>query len=264
MSHNTPTSEIPFEPKCNICGDDGYIIRTNEDGQRYTEKCACKIAAESENRIRYSGLAHVLDTWTLDAFVVNEPWQERMKDTAVRFTEAVKAGQKPWFFIGGAVGSGKSHLCTAICGELLKTRFTVRYFQWLTDARKLKGYAAEPEEYEELLHRFNRANILYIDDLFKSKRNDGSGLNPSDADIKLAFELLNGRYVENKIVVISSEWLLTSDLMDIDEGTFSRVFEKTRGFRVEVKREKGRNFRMVDARELRESEERGNHEKQHI
>ena len=60
MSHNTPTSEIPFEPKCNICGDDGYIIRTNEDGQHYTEKCACKIAAESENRIRYSGLAHVL------------------------------------------------------------------------------------------------------------------------------------------------------------------------------------------------------------
>jgi hypothetical protein len=35
--------------------------------------------------------------------------------------------------------------------------------------------------------------------------------------------------------------------MEADEGTFSRVYEKTKGFRVEVKREKGRNYRMVDA-----------------
>lgn len=240
---STPTSAIPFEPECLICGDEGFIH--HKIGEYWAaEKCKCRIAKESVERIKHSGLSHIIDNWTLATFTVQEPWQERMKETALKYIEAVKAGQKPWLFIGGAVGSGKSHLCTAVCGELLKTKYTVRYFQWLVDARKLKGYAAEPEEYEELLHRFCKADILYIDDLFKSKRNEGAGLNPSDADVKLAFELLNGRYVENKLVIISSEWLLTSDLIDIDEGTFSRVYEKTKGFRVEVKREKGRNYRM--------------------
>lgn len=238
--HSTPTSQTSYN--CPVCEDSGYLF--HDDGEyRYSEKCQCRIAKESIERIRASGLGHILDTWTMDAFTTQEAWQARMKETALKYIEAVKKGEKPWLYIGGAVGSGKSHLCTAVCGELLKTQ-RVRYFQWLVDARKLKGFAAEPEEYEEVLYRYSKAEILYIDDLFKSKRNDGAKPNPSDADIKLAFELINGRYVENKIVIISSEWLLTSDLIDIDEGTFSRVYEKTRGYRVEVKREAGRNYRM--------------------
>jgi hypothetical protein len=50
--------------------------------------------------------------------------------------------------------------------------------------------------------------------------------------------------VENKIVVISSEWLLTQELLAVDEGTFSRVYERSKGYRVEIKREEGRNYRI--------------------
>lgn len=246
---NSGTSEIPFEPECAICGDEGWILH-EADGYRSVEKCRCRIAKEAERRIRNSGLSHVLDSWTLDKFTTQEEFQRRMKAMVVRFVDAVKAGETPWLFIGGAVGSGKSHLCTAACGELLKDRFNVRYFQWLTDARRMKGFSAEPEEYDDLLSRYSRVDVLYIDDLFKSKRNDRDGLNPSDADVRLAFELINSRYVENKIVVISSEWLLTHELMEIDEGTFSRVFEKSKGYRAEIKREAGRNYRMQNYEQI--------------
>lgn len=242
ISRGLPSTVIPFEPKCALCQDDGYI--RIEEGEYYSvRKCVCRIAKESEQRIRSSGLSHVLDNWTLKAFKVENEWQARIKETAERYIEAIENGARPWLFVGGAVGSGKSHICTAICGELLKMHY-VRYFQWQTDARRLKGYANDPETYDEMLSRYLNVEILYIDDLLKTKH-AGNECNPTDADIKVAFELLNGRYAANKPVIITSEWLL-SELMDADEGTFSRVFEKTNGFRVEIKREKGRNYRMLE------------------
>lgn len=241
INQGLPSTAIPFEPKCALCMDDGFI-RIKEGEYYFVKKCVCLIAKESEQRIRSSGLSHVLDNWTLKSFTTREPYQKQMLDAATRYIKAIKSGEKPWLFIGGAVGSGKSHICTAICGELLKMHY-VRYFQWQTDARRLKGYANDPETYDELLNRYLNVEILYIDDLLKTK--NAGVLNPTDADIKVAFELLNGRYAANKPMIITSEWLL-SELMDADEGTFSRVFEKTNGFRVEIKREKGRNYRMLE------------------
>lgn len=244
--HSSLTSEIPFEPKCLACGDDGWIL--HEDGDyKSVEKCRCLVLKEATRRIRNSGLSRVLDAWNMDAFTTGEGFQARMKDTAVRYVDAVKSGEKPWLFVGGAVGSGKSHLCTAVSGELLKDRFNVRYFQWLTDARRMKGLASDPDDYDSLLGRYSRVDVLYIDDLFKSRHNDQYGLNPSDADVRLAFELINSRYVEDKMLIISSEWLLTQELMSIDEGTFSRVYEKTKGYRLEISRGAGRNYRIGGA-----------------
>lgn len=236
------TSETPFEPECALCGDSGWIFH-EENGYRSSEKCRCLLAKESGRRIANSGLAHVMDAWTLDSFTTELEYQKRMKETVVQFVSAVKAREKPWLFIGGAVGSGKSHLCTAACGELLRHGLNVRYFQWLTDARRMKSIITESESYDEQLARYIRADVLYIDDLFKSRRSDQDILSPSDADVRLAFELINGRYVEDKILVISSEWLLTQELLAVDEGTFSRVYEKSKGCRVEIKREAGRNYR---------------------
>jgi DNA replication protein DnaC len=241
-NHSLPTFQTSF--KCDLCEDKGWIWHEDEDGNKSVEKCSCKIAAEAENRIRYSGLGHILDSWTFEKFVASEPWQKQMILTGKKYVESINAGERPWMFIGGAVGSGKSHICTAVCGELLRTRFTVRYFQWLTDARRLKSFATEAEDYDDLLNRYRKTDVLYIDDLFKSKRNDSIGLNPSDADVRVAFELINGRYTEDKPVIITSEWLLTQDLMDIDEGTFSRVFSKSKGFVIEIGRDRARNYRL--------------------
>lgn len=236
--------EIPFSGNCVICEDTGWIVHRDEYGNRSSEKCRCLLAKEAGRRIANSGLSHVMDAWTLDAFKPEHEFQQRMKETVIRFIDAVKTGEKPWLFLGGAVGSGKSHLCTAACGELLRDKFSVRYFQWLTDARRMKAHITDFDSYEDQLERYTRADILYIDDLFKSKRGDQDGLNPTDADVRLAFELINTRSVENKIVIISSEWLLTQELLGVDEGTFSRVYERSKGYRVEIRREEGRNYRI--------------------
>ena len=243
--HSNISQPLSNEDVCPNCKGNGWICY-EENGYSMAKKCHCQIEQESLARIANSGLSNIMDKWTLDTYTTTAQWQKNMKETVVKYLDAIKNGEKQWLFIGGAVGSGKSHLCTAACGELIKQKKSVRYFQWSVDARNLKGLANDPEAFEDALYKFKRADVLYIDDLFKSKRGEGTELNPTDADVRLAFELINGRYVEDKLVVMSSEWMLTSDLMMVDEGTFSRVYEKTKGFRIEVKREKGRNYRVKD------------------
>lgn len=79
--------------------------------------------------------------------------------------------------------------------------------------------------------------MLYIDDFFKTQQ----GTNVTPADVKLAFELLNWRYIKNKITIFSSERFI-QDIMNIDES-LSRIFEKAK-IRVSIKADKNRNYRL--------------------
>lgn len=235
-----PLQTTSDEPQCPLC-DNGWIVR-EVDGYRQSRKCQCLIAKEAERRIRISGLSLLLDKWTLDAYTATEEWQKRMKSTAEKYLDHVRNGGKSWLFMGGQVGCGKSHLCTAVCGEILKTR-AVKYMQWVTDSRKLKALAND-ESFMDALEPYISADVLYIDDLFKMQHREGQKSRPTEADIRIAFELFNARYVRDKLTIISCEWLLTGDLMDADAGTFSRVYEKTRGFRCEILPGTGRNYRI--------------------
>ena len=50
----------------------------------------------------------------------------------------------------------------------------------------------------------------------------------TDADVKLAFELLNARYNDTaKLTLISTEWSLEG-LLDIDEALGSRIYERAK------------------------------------
>ena len=230
---------------CAVCGGDGWILHEDEDGYRSSEKCQCRIAQEAERRIRNSGLALVLDGWTFDAYKATQPWQTAMKETAMKYANSIQSGGNAWLYMGGQVGSGKSHLCTAVCGELLRTRFSVRYMRWVTDAGNLKGYVQDRDAFSDAMDKYKDARILYIDDLFKMGHRPGMRPQPTDADIRVAFELLDYRYAERKPTIITSEWLLSTELMDIDAGTFSRVYEMSKGYLVEIAPGKGKNWRTA-------------------
>jgi DNA replication protein DnaC len=229
---------------CAVCGGDGWILHIDEHGYKQSEKCQCRLAQEAERRIRNSGLSLVLDGWTFDKFKTEQPYQVAMKETAMRYTQAVLDGESPWLFLGGQVGSGKSHLCTAVCGELLRIRYPVRYMRWVTDSGQLKGTVNDREAFSDAMDRWKDARILYVDDLFKAGHRPGDKPRPTDADIRIAFELFDYRYAERKPTIITSEWMLTTELMGIDQGTFSRMFEMAKGYLVEVTPGTGKNWRI--------------------
>ena len=64
-------------------------------------------------------------------------------------------------------------------------------------------------------------------------------------NIKIAFSILNARYLMNKPTIISSEWDLINQLLPADEGVFSRVYERCKRYRVMIPRNAGNNFRLT-------------------
>jgi DNA replication protein DnaC len=140
-----------------------------------------------------------------------------------------------WMFIGGATGSGKTHLCVAAMLNLLKQGREVYYLLWREEIPKLKSLVAEYEDYERMISELKNVDVLYIDDLFKTGRTEsGAKQRPTSADINIAFEILNHRYVTNKVTVITSECSV-ADLIDIDQATAGRIVERSGRYCVSLK-----------------------------
>ena len=240
----TPSSSLP-QYKCEACMDSGWVEITDDLGVKRMKKCACRLAREAEERMAASGLADAVRRQTLENFTVSTRAQETLYTTAVeylnRLLNATRGDRHPWMFIGGNPGSGKTHICTAICGELLNHNIAVKYMQWVDEARTMKA-SVNDDDFDELISGYTNVSVLYIDDLLKQQYRP----NPvfTEADIKVAFSILNARYLMNKPTIISSEWDLFDHLLPADEGVFSRVYERCKGFTVSIERKPENNYRM--------------------
>ena len=62
--------------------------------------------------------------------------------------------------------------------------------------------------------------------------------------MKLAFEILNYRYINKKPTILSSEWYI-NELADMDEATASRIAERCGEFSMMVGRDRSRNHRFA-------------------
>ena len=196
--------------------------------------------------MRNSGLSEALDTQTFETFVTKTETQRKIKEAAEKYLERLfedrDSQRRPWFYIGGNPGCGKTHICTAICGEILKKNVGVRYMQWLDVSRKLKA-SVNDEDFEDEVAEYINVSVLYIDDLLKQKYTETPTF--TEADIKIAFTILNARYLQNKPTIISSEWDLVNQLLPADEGVFSRVYERCKGNRLTIERKMENNFRLT-------------------
>lgn len=239
---STAGSTEPSYSDCKICGGDGWILH-EDDGHRTSEPCICRKKKIALQRIRNSGLERLLADCTLDRFEAKTSHARLMKDAAVKYIQDITGGGEGWLYIGGAVGCGKTHICTAICGALIEAGRSVRYMEWLPTARKFKAMIGEVDA-DDLLGKYIDADVLYIDDLFKMQHLAGQLPRPTESDIRIAFELVNHRYNAKKPTLITSEWYM-AELMDIDEGTFSRVYQVARDYAITIGREAGKNWRTL-------------------
>lgn len=230
---NAAAGSLPG-PDCPLCRNRGYIAKVQGNYVVSTE-CVCMAARRSLRRMEKSGLGDLVRRYTLDNFKTLEPWQAEMKHRVLDFLEH---GRGKWFAAMGAVGAGKSHICTALCGELLKRGYEVRYMLWRDGSARIKAAANETERYGKLLDPLKNVPVLYIDDLFKTQ----AGGEIRQADVNLAFELLNYRYCDLNLTTVISSEKTVEELIKIDEGIGSRIYERSKGFYLKLTGKK--NWRM--------------------
>lgn len=224
---------------CPKCLNRGNVADVREDGTVFFRECGCMKIRRCIWKMEASGLKNVIREKTFDAFQDVEPWQTAIKQGAQSFTNKPEG----WLLFCGQSGSGKTHLCTAVCRNLLLAGAEVRYMPWRDDVAALKSMSLDSERRQETIDGLKKAPVLYIDDLYKTGRAADGSTNPTGADISLAFELLNYRYNNHLITIISTE-KAPEELVQIDEATGGRIVEAARERTYCIKRDFARNYRL--------------------
>lgn len=222
---------------CPLCANKGYVYRLTDGGLAANE-CVCLRQRAVRRRMDASGLGKLLRECTFESFIDAAPWQKTMKALALEFC-ADKTAR--WFYAGGQPGSGKTHICAAICERFIRRGFNVRYLLWAEQSRRLKAAVTDYRAYASEMEQYKRVPVLYIDDFLKVRQ----GGVPSDGDLNLAFELLNARLLSDKITVISSEKTL-EEALTYDEATVSRIVQQCGKYRLSVERDREKNYRMAE------------------
>lgn len=226
-------------PKCLNRGHSMVVYQREGVWQETFVPCECMQARSNVKKLQRSGLKNV-ERMTLDKYIAPEDWQKKAKLAAQNY---VKSPRGAWMFAGGAVGAGKTHLCTGAALELI-AQGELRYVIWPDESDRLKAERFDPaEESMTRMRKLQTVDILYIDDFFKIT---GNTL-PTEADIRLAHELLNRRYMAGLRTIISSERYL-DEITQIDSAIGGRIAEKAAGYIVNIKRDRERDYRFKIAK----------------
>lgn len=201
-------------PKCRNRGNYAKIV----NGEEVIVRCECREIRDAMNRIIESGLKDMLNRYSFENYQAEQPWQGKIKRGAQKYAE----NPSGWFYLGGTVGCGKTHICTAICDRLMEQKIPVLYMLWREKATELKALVNEPE-YEKKILRYKTADCLYIDDFLKAGREK-----VTDADLNLAFEILNARYNNESLLTILSSERSIEDIMNLDAAIGSRIYQRSK------------------------------------
>lgn len=227
---------------CKKCLNRGYFMVAEQYNGSWIERqrfCECWKVRDSIKRLQRSGLENSLRK--LKEFEVTEDWQRNMVDVATAYVNADHSDGKS-LMLCGAVGSGKTFIGSAVCRELLHKGHEVIYMPWVNEAQRLKALAND-EGFADEIRQYINAEYLYIDDLFKPLPGQNA---PTPADFRLAYDIINYRYINKKPMIVSCEKFV-GELLELDEATISRLYEMAKGYTVSIGRVPGRNYRMKGA-----------------
>ena len=213
---------------CELCGNKGYTLFMRDNGELVSRECECMAKRRSMRRIRKSGISDMLMRYTFKNYDDSDDVRQSVKKTAINYANA----DSGWFYIAGQPGSGKTHICTAICARLIDRGKDVYYMKWRDESRQLKSLI-NSDALEEPLEKLKTVYALYIDDFFKGGSNE--------ADVRLAFEIINARYNNSKLRTIISTEMPLNEILQIDEALGSRIYERSRGFVIAAPKE---NYRL--------------------
>ncbi len=141
----------------------------------------------------------------------------------------------------GDPGSGKTHVLMAVANALLQRGVSVLYFPYAEGADEIHQASRKDDDaYSRRIEAMKHVDLLFIDDLFK-------GTEPSKFQIKWLFSVINYRYLNHLPILLSSE-KSPDDIMNIDLGLGSRLYEMTKTYLTLLKLQKGEDHLILNYR----------------
>lgn len=192
-----------------------------------------------ERLFRFSQITDEFRKMTLESFDTLERPQIIVDafETALEYVESfesLKRNRQNSMALLGVPGTGKTHLLTGVSNELIKNGVSVLYFPWVEGFNGLK---ADFDLVEEKINKLQSVPVLYIDDLFKGRRE------PTEFQKEQFFAIVNYRYLNNLPILVSSEWDF-DQICGLDMGSGSRLYEMCKDYTVIIKGGIHLNYRL--------------------
>lgn len=224
-----PESMVPEDEFLSgkVCAPD----KAREWKDTYSKQCECVKRKKIARLMAASGITEEFEMLLFRNFITNGKPQ-MIKDAyecAVEYFkdfENIKGERANSIALLGQPGSGKTHLLTAIMNNLIKKKSThCLYFPYVEGMSDLKN---DFDQLETKLNAMRKADVLFIDDLFKPV--DGKP-RATEWQVEQIQSVVNYRYLNHKPLLISSE-LTTDDLLDVDEALGSRIYQMCKYYTV--------------------------------
>lgn len=207
--------------KCLNCKDTGFEIISQVNMQPIIKECSCRKKDRLRQQWQDNGFNILCNDLTFSKFNADKSKvSKKMKEIAEVFIESFEGTQfdnnNSIAFLGEP-GTGKTHICMAIALELLKKGFNTVYFPYRDCMDEMIDLRiSSKSKYETKLSKYQKCNILFLDDVFKGGY--------TDAEIRLLFKIINYRYINRLPIIVSSE-CLSNELLKIDKAIGSRIIE---------------------------------------
>ncbi|WP_290458514.1 hypothetical protein [Ileibacterium valens] len=217
---------------CPKCLNRGYttVLIGDPETDLYPEmaqrRCECMTRREIVRNANASGMGSMLGRKFKD-FKVEADWQRSMKQKAVSFAE----NPEGWFTAIGQIGSGKTLIASCVANQLLRDGHRLLVKSW---PELVRESGVDWFKEKEILSKFQKVECLFLDDFLKTK--------PTDRALDIAFELLDYRYRNGLITLITSE-KTPDEIADYDPALWSRIGQMSGDRLVTVSKDQSKDQR---------------------
>lgn len=221
--------------KCSKCRDLGYTFKPNELGGDIAIPCECKDKTESIEKLEKCGLTEAFKKKTFQTYETKTSYQAKAKMQCIKYCNDF-INTKSSLLLCGQPGAGKTHLGIAAMLNLIEKNIGVKYEEYTSMMINLKQSVMDEENYIREESKYTNPTVLFLDDFLKG--------NPTTADLKYIYKIINQRYLQGKPIIISTE-KTPREIIQWDEAVGSRIIEMTQGNIITF--EKGSlNYRIKD------------------
>lgn len=211
------------EYRCSICKDKrGFLY--DLDGYDTWIDCECMQKQIATDRLERCGIGPEDRKKTLKDFeTFGEKNLEDVKSITSDYINnfnKIKSSRDNSLLLSGASGRGKTMLgIIASMNIIWHGNVRLHYMPYRNDITSIKQSMTDEVEYRRKISPLIESDVLFIDDFFKGKI--------TESDINIMYEVINGRYLERKPTIISTECTL-NELKKIDEAVESRIIEMSK------------------------------------
>lgn len=228
-------SPEPAKYDCPKCEDRGYVFEI-KDGYEVAVPCECLEKKQSIEKLALSNLTEVFRQKTINSFKADKEWQIKAKNDVIRYIDDfLKKETNASLILVGNPGSGKTHLGIGTMLELIDNNVGCVYKEYITMLTDLKQTSMDETDYIRTLEKYINPRVLFLDDFLKGQ--------PTEADRKYIYKIINTRYLKGKPMIISTEKSIKEILM-FDEAVGSRIVEMAQNNIITFPRGIENNYRL--------------------